>query len=174
VIRATFAVSKSSPLADLPNTGKRVSLDDAAATKAEFKTLAKALKGKVVGVRSDDWINAQLADFVSNSLKDVATIRTYKTAEERDADLKAGRIDASFAYVTQQLNALNQPGGDALNLAGPVLLNGPLGPGVGVALREGDPELKSMFDSAIKESIADGTLKALFLKWFHIDWTPPT
>ena len=39
-------------------------------------------------------------------------------------------------------------------------------------VREGDPELKSMFDAALKGSIADGTLKALFLKWFQIDWTP--
>jgi octopine/nopaline transport system substrate-binding protein len=174
VIRATFAVTKSGLLADLPDTGKRVSLDDAAATKAEVATLAKALKGKVVGVRTDGWENAQLADFFSKAFNDVATVRTYKTSAERDTDLMAGRIDASLAYVTQQLNALSQPGGDALKLAGPVFLNGPLGPGVGVALREGDPELKLKFDAAIKQSIADGTLKTLFLKWFHVDWTPPT
>jgi octopine/nopaline transport system substrate-binding protein len=172
VIRATFAVPKSGSLAELPDTGKCVSLDNAAAAKAEITTLATALKGKVVGVRTDD-VNALLADFLNTSFKE-ATIRTYKTSEERDTDLKAGRIDASFGYVTQQLNALNKPGGDALKLAGPIFLNGPFGPGVGVALRQSDPELKSKFDAAIKESVDDGTLKTLFLKWFHVDWTPPS
>jgi octopine/nopaline transport system substrate-binding protein len=172
VMRATFAVQKGGLLADLPDTGKRVLLDDAAAAKAEIATLTKALRGMVVGVRTDG-DNARFADFLSNSFRDVVRIRTYRTSAERDDDLKVGRVDASFGSVTQELNTLNQPGGDALKLAGPVFVNGQLGAGVGVALREGDPELKSLFDSAIKSSIGDGTLKMLFLKWFHTDWTPP-
>lgn len=38
VARATFAVSKSGPLANLPDTGKRVALTDTAATKAEVQS----------------------------------------------------------------------------------------------------------------------------------------
>ena len=34
------------------------------------------------------------ATFASNHLKDVATIKEYKTTDERDLDLKSGRIDA--------------------------------------------------------------------------------
>src|SRR5215471_2994305 len=81
VVRATFAVPKSGSLADLPDTGKRVVLDDSAAAKAEVTTLAKALKGKVVGVRTDIPESPPLADFLNTSFKDVATIRTYKTSE---------------------------------------------------------------------------------------------
>lgn len=126
----------------------------------------------MLGVR-DDKDNAAPAAFVSTAFKGVADIRSYKGSAERDADLKAGRIDVSFAFVTQQLNAVSGPGGDALKLAGPVFLGGPLGPGAGVALRESDPELKSKFDAALKAASEDGTLKALFLQWFHADWSPP-
>jgi octopine/nopaline transport system substrate-binding protein len=168
VQRATFAVLKSGDLAD---TGKRVVLDDVAATNAEIATLTNALKGKLVGVR-EDGNNARLVAFLNAAFKDI-DLRTYKTSEERDADLKAGRIAVSFAWVTHQLNALSHPGGDTLKLAGPVFIAGPLGPGVGVALRETDPELKAKFDAAIKAANEDGTLKVLFLKWFHSDWSPP-
>jgi octopine/nopaline transport system substrate-binding protein len=169
VVRATFMVLKSGPLADLPDTGQRVILDDDAAARSEVLKLGKYLKGKTIGVPN----YPPLVDVATIYLKDVAAIRTYETRVERDAALKSGHIDAAFLHYTQGLNALAGPGGDMLKLAGPVLLNGPLGPGLGVALRESDPDLEVKFDAAIRAANADGTSKALFLKWFHTDWSPP-
>ena len=44
----------------------------------------------------------------------------------------------------------------------------PLGGGVGMALRSGDP-LRDKFDAAIGEMKADGSLNALLTKWFGED-----
>ena len=47
----TFAVEKNGPLANLPDTGTRVSLDDKAAMDAAVQALTPVLKGKVIGVQ---------------------------------------------------------------------------------------------------------------------------
>jgi octopine/nopaline transport system substrate-binding protein len=57
---------------------------------------------------------------------------------------------------------------------GPLLTGGLLGKGAGIGLRKKDPELKAMFDTAINAAIADGTIKALSLKWFKTDISPPS
>ncbi len=54
-------------------------------------------------------------------------------------------------------------------LAGPLLRGGATGIGSGIGLRKDDPELKAMFDKAIADLKADGTAKALSLKWFKVD-----
>ena len=46
------------------------------------------------------------------------------------------------------------------------------GPGEGLGLRKADTDLKAKFDAAIKEALADGTVKRLSLKWFKIDVQP--
>ena len=48
-----------------------------------------ALKGKTIGVQ----VSTTHATFADKHLKDVATIKEYKTTDERDLDLKSGRID---------------------------------------------------------------------------------
>jgi octopine/nopaline transport system substrate-binding protein len=169
VIRVTFMLRKTGAMTELADTGSRIVLDDSNATKAAISTLATELKGKSIGTLDYPPLVAVLDKY----LKNVSEIRTFATRVARDAELKAGHIDVGFDFYTQCLISLNKPGGDTLKLAGPALLNGPLGPGIGVALRDSDPELKAKFDSAIKDTNADGTLKALFLKWFHVDWSPP-
>ena len=56
--------------------------------------------------------------------------------------------------------------------SGYLFTGGLLGVGSAVGLRKGDPELKEMFDKALKSTIDDGTLKKLALKWFEMDITP--
>ena len=68
---------------------------------------------------------------------------------------------------------LTEPGGDRLTLAGPQMTGGVLGRGLGVGLRKRDTDLKDLFNQAIGEAQADGTLKRLSLKWFKADISPP-
>lgn len=92
----TFAVEKKGPLANLPDTGTAVSLDDKAAMDAAVQALTPALKGKVIGVQ----IATIQADLLNTYFKGIADIRTYKTTEEHDLDLEAGRVDAVLASTS--------------------------------------------------------------------------
>ena len=51
-----------------------------------------ALKGKTLGVQ----VSTTHANFADKYLKDVATVKEYKTTDDRDLDLKSGRIDAAL------------------------------------------------------------------------------
>src|SRR5476649_1469976 len=111
-----FAVLKSSPLASMPDLGVRFSLNtDEAGAKAEIEKLAPLLKGKVIGVQGSS-IGQQ---FLDKYLKDIVTIRQYKTTEEHDLDLKSGRVDLIFASATYLNGAKAKPGNEAIVLAGP-------------------------------------------------------
>jgi octopine/nopaline transport system substrate-binding protein len=165
---STFAVMKSSPLADLPDTGKRVSLDDKAATEAAIADLAPVLKGHLIGVQ----VSTIQADVLNTYFKGFADIRTYGKTEEHDLDLQAGRVDLVMASTTYFVSTLTKPGGDQMKLVGPLFVGGPLGEGAAIGLRQADTDLKAMFDKAITEAKADGSMKALAIKWFKSDVTP--
>ena len=126
------------------------------------------LKGKTVGVQGST-IHANFAD---TYLKGTAEIREYKTTEQHDLDLAAGRIDAVLADSTALSGTLEKPEFKDYVLVGPAITGGILGAGVGVGLRKGDTELKKNFDEAIRAAIQDGTMKTLSMKWFKIDITP--
>ena len=49
------------------------------------------------------------------------------------------------------------------------MTQGPFGRGVAVGVRQEDNKLREMFDKAINEAIADGTLSKLAVKWFGFD-----
>jgi octopine/nopaline transport system substrate-binding protein len=59
-----------------------------------------------------------------------------------------------------------------MTLVGPLFRGGLLGQGAAIGLRKGDTELKAMFDKAIAEAKADGSMQALAIKWFKSDVTP--
>jgi octopine/nopaline transport system substrate-binding protein len=166
-----FLVAKNSPLAAMPGTGQayNLSTQQAEAEKA-IETLKPLLKGKTVGVQTST-IHSNFAD---KYLKNVAEIREYKTTEQHDLDLAAGRIDAVLADATALSGTLRKPEFKDYALVGPSITGGLLGPGVGVGLRQGETDLKQMFNDAVAAAKADGTIKKLSEKWFKIDVTPIT
>ena len=165
----TFVISKDAG-GKLPMTGESVKLDDPAAAMKALEPLRQALKGKVVGVQ----VSTIQSDVANTYLKDVVTeIRTYKTTQEEDLDIQAGRIDAICGSQATLVASLEKPGGDVAVLAGPLLRGGATGIGSGVGLRKGDPELKAMFDGAIQAAKAEGITKTLSVKWFKVDLTSP-
>ena len=165
-----FLVAKNSPLAKMPGMGEafNLSTQQAAAEKA-IEAYKPLLKGKTVGVQGST-IHSNFAD---KYLKGTAEVREYKTTEQHDLDLAAGRIDAVLADATAIIGTLEKPEFNKdYTLAGPSITGGLLGAGVGVGLRKGETELKKSFDDAIQAAIKDGTVKKLSEKWFKIDTTP--
>ena len=160
----TFVISKDSGGA-LPMTGVTVSLEDPAAARTAMEPVRQALKGKVIGVQ----VSTIQSDVANTFFKDVASeIRTYKTTQEEDLDIQAGRIDAIIGSEATLVASLENPAENAV-LAGPLLRGGSTGIGSGVGLRKEDPELKAMFDKAIADLKANGTTKTLSEKWFKVD-----
>ena len=167
-----FLVPKTSDLAKLPGTGEILNMGtDEAKAKPVIDGMRTLLKGKTIGVQ----VATIQANFAHRYFDDVATVQEYKTAEQNDLDLMAGRLDASFAEESVQLATLAKPDAKDLMIAGADFRGGPiLGDGTGVGLRKNEPELKAMFDKAIAAEIADGSLKKLQDKWFKLDMMPPS
>lgn len=167
-----FGVSKGSDLEKMPQLNETIYYptngDNADYTKS-VDSLKSFLKGKVVGVQTA----SIAARFLNEYYKDIITIREYKTTDQHDLDLAAGRIDAVMASMGYLTAAMKKPMNAEMTMAGPRFQGGPIiGPGSGAGLRKEDTELKVMFDEAIKAAVADGTTKKLAEKWFGFDISP--
>jgi octopine/nopaline transport system substrate-binding protein len=139
-----------------------------AESEAAVAKIRGALKGKTLGVQT----SSSHSNFTDKYLKGAVEIREYKTTEQYDLDLAAGRIDAVIGDKTALQGTLDKPEFKDFAVAGPGFSGGILGRGVGVGLRKDSQELKAMFDTAIAAAIADGTVKKLAEKWFKVDVTP--
>ncbi len=162
-----FAIMKEGAIKSLPGTGTRVQFTDEAAAKKAIEELAKPLAGKTVAVQVATIQN----DVLNRYFKDILTIRTYPTGPDTFLDLKSGRVDAVMASQINLQASAKKSNGEMIQ-SGYLFAGGLLGLGSAVGLRKGDPELKEMFDEALKSVIDDGTLKKLALKWFEMDITP--
>ncbi|MBM3546102.1 MAG: transporter substrate-binding domain-containing protein [Alphaproteobacteria bacterium] len=162
-----FMVLKSSPLAKMPGGEYNLTKDLAAAEKA-INELKPMLKGKILGVQGS---TTNLA-WAEKYFKDVAEIREYKTTEQHDLDLAAGRLDATVGAHSAAKATMETATGKDMMIAGPGFSGGMLGLGVAVGLRKEDADLKTAFDDAVKSAIDDGTIKKLSEKWFKVDMTP--
>lgn len=164
---ATFAVADTAVLPKAAATPAVIRLnDDAHTAQPGVDALRKALKGKTIGIQS----GTVYTHFIENNFKDVATIRVYKTAPERDLDLANGRIDASFDDVTYFTSGANK--NSSIVMAGPEIAGPIWGPGEGLAFRKEDAALKAKFDTAIAAAITDGTVARLSQKWFKTNVAP--
>jgi len=163
---AGFAVAKDSPLAAL--AAEKITLADEAKAKAVIEKMKPMLKGKVIGAQAST-VNLE---FVKTYFGDTVEIREYKTTEQHDLDLAAGRIDGIFAQQTALAATLAKPEFANYAVAGPGFYAGLFGRGTGAGLRKEDKALKEKLDKAIDEAIADGTIKTLSLKWLKADVTP--
>ena len=165
----SFLAPKDSPLAKAPDAGKLVNLDkDPKEGDIAIKGVQAALKGKTLGVQ----VSTTHANFANEYLKGVATVKEYKTTDDRDLDLKSGRIDASLDDYPTNLATASKPDAKDLAIVGPRLIGGVFGVGEGMGIRKTDADLTAKFDKALAAAIADGTVKKLSEKWFKVDMTP--
>jgi lysine-arginine-ornithine-binding periplasmic protein len=163
-----FAVAKDSDLGRLGVSAEKFKLDDEASALAAIDKLKPLLKGKVVGVQAA----TTNLDFLKKYFADTVEIREYKTTEQHDLDLAAGRIDALFAQQTALAATLAKPEFADYTVAGPGFVGGVFGLGTGAGLRKEDTKLKDMLNAAIDSAIADGTIKRISEKWVGTDVTP--
>lgn len=163
-----FAVAKDSDLGKLGVSAEKFKLEDEAPAIAAIEKLKPLLKGKIVGVQAA----TTNLDFVKKYFGDTVEIREYKTTEQHDLDLAAGRIDALFAQQTALDATLAKPEFADYTIAGPGFVGGVFGLGTGAGLRKDSAKLKDMLNAAIDSAIADGTIKRISEKWVGTDVTP--
>lgn len=129
--------------------------------RASYNSLAD-LKGKKVGVGQGTVFEQQLKTAPGIEIK------SYPATPENLQDLAFGRIDAALndslmvAYLLKNTRLPIRAGarvGEVSRMA--------------IPLRKGNPKFKAALDKAIEEARADGSLKAISMKWFGIDASQP-
>jgi len=161
---ASLAVMKGSSLEGM-ETSEGINLTTkSGAVKKDLKTLTAALAGKTVCV--------QTATIHQNFLEsgDVGkvNVRTYKTQDEVNLDLTAGRCDAALAAAVA-FSDYAEKSGKPVVLVGPTFSGGAFGNGVGVGIRKDDTELLKAFNNAINKARKNGDISRIAIKWFGFD-----
>jgi lysine-arginine-ornithine-binding protein len=165
---ATFIIVKGGTVPQLPMTGERLNLNDKAAADPVMAQIRTILKGKIIGVVQSTSQEQLIRAYFGNDVE----IRTYKSSPERDLDLSARRIDTGFDSGVYGTSMLSKPGNQDLAMTGPFMKGAMLATEVALGMRKGESDLKAKFDAAIRSAAADGTIKALSVKWSKIDLTP--
>jgi len=170
---ASLAVMKGSSLESL-KTVEAVNLSKGA--KKTLKTLTTALAGKTVGVQ----VGTIHQNFLESGDVGKVNVRTYKTQDEVNLDLAAGRIDVALAAAVAFTDYAEKSGKPVV-LVGPTFSGGAFGNGVGVGLRQEaqfgsstamgkrDGQLLKDFNKAINKARKDGKISELAIKWFGFD-----
>lgn len=128
-----------------------------------------SLRGKTIGAQ----VSTTHSRYVEKHLGSEATLKTYDTASNLLADLKAGRIDAAITTGATASDWVKGDGGKSVKLVGqPVIDAEVFGPGIGVGLRKEDAALKQSFDEAIRAVVQDGTLSRIAARYVDFSITP--
>jgi len=162
----TFLVAADGPLAKLPHTGESLSTDTEQGKKA-VADLKEALKNVTLGAS----LSTSQLKFVEQNFGDVAQIKSYKSSEQVQLDLEAGRLDGQFDNVVFAKDRADTSNG-ALTISGPLLVGGIQATSVCLGIRKEEPELKGILNKALGEMAADGTLSEISKKWFKADLAP--
>ncbi len=164
-----FMTMKSGTIGELGETGTIYSLTtNEAGAKEAIEKLKPKLKGKVIGVQT----STIAAAFMKQYLDGIVEVREYKTTEQHDLDLYAGRVDAVFASLAYLTSAQKKANNPDILITGPRFQGGLLGRGTGIAVRKDATALKTKLDAALEAAKADGTVKKLSEKFFGFDVTP--
>ena len=134
----------------------------------EMDATPEGLKDKIIGVQ----VSTVHEDYAKKHFGDTAAeIKIYQTQDEANADLAAGRIDATQADALALDAFLETEQGKACcEMKGEVAQDLEiLGPGVGVGLRKEDAELKEKFNAAIKGIRDSGKYDEISKKYFDFD-----
>ena len=161
---ASLAVMKGSSLEGLDTpAGINLTKPNADAKKA-LKTLTAALAGKTVCVQTATIHQ----NFLDSGDVGKVNVRTYKTQDEVNLDLAAGRCDAALAAAVA-FNDYAEKSGKPVVLTGPTFSGGAFGNGVGVGIRKDDTELLKKFNAAINKARKNGDISRIAIKWFGFD-----
>ena len=169
---ASLAVMKGSDLEGMETPeGINLSLGGSDVKKT-LKTLTSALAGKTVCTQT----GTIHQNFLESGDVGSVNVRTYKTQDEVNLDLTAGRCDVALAAAVAFVDYADKSG-EAVVLVGPTLSGGAFGNGVGVGIRKGgddaigkrDAQLLKDFNKAIDKARKDGIISKLAIKHFGFD-----
>ncbi len=161
---ASLAVMKGSKNEGLKTLSAINLTDINADEQATLDTLTKAFKGKTIGVQTATIHQ----NFLDSGLMGKVNVRTYKTQDEVNLDLAAGRIDAALAAAVA-FTDYAEKSGKAVVLTGPTFAGGDFGNGVGVGIRKGESKLLNDFNAAIDKARDEGIISRLAIKHFGFD-----
>ncbi|MYM27754.1 transporter substrate-binding domain-containing protein [Duganella sp. CY15W] len=124
---------------------------------ATYKSLAE-LKGKKLGVGQGS-VYEQQAKAVPG-----IEVRSYAAAPETMADLASGRIDAALndSLMSAYLLKISRLPIKAGAQVGAVER-------MGIPFQKGNPQFRQALNKVLADAAADGSLKAISLKWFGTD-----
>ena len=169
---AQLAVMKGSSLEGMDTpSGINLSLGGSD-VKSALKTLTGVLAGKTVCVQTATIHQNFLDSGDVGSVK----VRTYKTQDEVNLDLAAGRCDAALAAAVA-FTDYAEKSGKSVVLVGPTFSGGAFGNCVGVGVRQAsdstigkrDAQLLKDFNAAIDTARKQGKISELAIKWFGFD-----
>jgi len=169
---AALAVMKGSSLEEMSTpAGIGLSSPNGDAKKA-LKTIKAALAGKTVCTQT----GTIHQNFLESGDVGKVNVRTYKTQDEVNLDLVAGRCDVALAAAVA-FTDYAEKSGKSVVLVGPTFSGGAFGNGVGVGMRQGgddavgkrDAKLLKDFNKAINTARKQGIISKLAIKHFGFD-----
>jgi octopine/nopaline transport system substrate-binding protein len=98
------------------------------------------------------------------------SVRSYDNSENVALDLMNGRVDA-VVISRAQLGVLMKRSDQVVGIGAPIH-GGLLGGGMAAAVRQDNQPLADAFSKAVRETIADGVIERLSVKWLGYDVTP--
>lgn len=123
----------------------------------------EGLAGKIIGVQASTVHQAYAQQYFT----DAAEIRVYRTQDEINQDLAAGRIDATQADSIALADFAATDAGACCEIVGSVKDDPAiLGLGVGAGVRKGDDALREQINAGIKAIREDGTYDAITKNYF--------
>jgi|TARA_B110000967_G_C18901409_1_gene575586 polar amino acid transport system substrate-binding protein len=140
-------------------------------------TALSELNGKAVGVTTASTFEAYANQDLTLDVVDApgltyefqpGEVKSFANTSTALDDLRLGagvRLDGVISSLPSLLNAI-EAGYPLVQLGDPIFYE-PLA----VAIELGDPELTDMIAGAIEEMKADGTLSALSVKWYGVDYS---
>ena len=167
---ATLAVMKGSSLESM-DTPDSINLNRKGNDKT-LKTITSALSGKTVCVQTAT-IHQK---FLDSGDVGKGNVRAYKTQDEVNLDLTAGRCDVALAAKASFIEYAEASGKSVVTV-GPNFSGGAFGDGVGVGIRQGgddaigkrNAQLLKDFNKAIDKARKKGIISELAVKWFNDD-----
>lgn len=133
----------------------------------KLELFVNGIEGKTIGVQRGV-VGANLA---RGKFGDSVDIKAYATQDEANMDLASGRVDLVCAdSVILQTGFLDTKEGEGFQFVGPSFRDQKyLGKGIGIAVREGDDDLRKLFNNAIDKIRENGTYKEINNKHFDFD-----
>lgn len=120
---------------------------------------ADDLAGKKIGVTLgttyEEWVRKNIPD---------AEVRTYKGVPAMVLEVASGRLQGFITDRIVGAMAIDEKGAP-IEMAGPLLYEERMG----IALRQGNPELKKAINEALAAMQNDGTYHDISMKWLKVD-----